>query len=232
MRSIWNGLAIFCFLNVVAILVGVGLLAQTGRLSKARVQDAWDLFVESPADRELRLTADEQAAAEAADDAEATGESDTPLVGAAEQFELRLRYSDAEQQRILRLRREVDDLRASLARDRQLLERERDEFRTERDAFEAYRDEIAEVEGSVQFRKALSVLETIKAAEGVKVLLELTGTGRDMEAVGYLDAMEDRTRAKLIAELTKSDEVELATQLLESLRTRGIEPAADGAEAE
>ena len=230
MRSIWNGLAIVCFLNVVLALVGVGLLAQSGRLSKERVREAWSLIAESPAEREIRLTAEKQAEADAAAAAGQAENNDAPLLDAGEQLDVRLHESDAEQQRILRLRREIEDLKASLARDRRLLETERAEFRAERDAFEARRAEIAEIEGTEQFAKALSVLETVKASEGVAMLLELVRTDREVEAVSYLDAMKSRTRAKLIGELAKADDVELATRLLEALRTRGIEPAADGAD--
>ena len=54
------------------------------------------------------------------------------------------------------------------------------------------------------------------------MLLALIGDGSRDEAVGYLNAMQDRARTKIVGELVKSGETELAAELLEELRIRGV----------
>jgi len=95
---------------------------------------------------------------------------------------------------------------------------------------------IAELEGSEMFKKALATYEGLKPAASASMLLQLMrpggGTGAldnagADQAVAYLNAMEDRTRTKIIAEFQKQDPA-LAAELLERLRTRATLAAGPG----
>ncbi|MEO1511624.1 MAG: hypothetical protein AAFU70_06090, partial [Planctomycetota bacterium] len=87
---------------------------------------------------------------------------------------------------------------------------------------------LALLEGDAQFQKSLVVLEGLKAEEAVATLRPILDSGDREQVVAYLDAMEERARTKIFAELITQGEGELAAGLLEDLRVRGL----DGAFAE
>jgi hypothetical protein len=80
-------------------------------------------------------------------------------------------------------------------------------------------------------KQAKKVLETLMAGESGK---NGTGTGVDgaglEQAVSYLDAMSPRAAAKVLREFKTDGDIMLATELLERLRTHGVNaPSSKGA---
>ena len=123
--------------------------------------------------------------------------------------------------------REVDDLQRSLSRDRQLLDRERENFEDERERFEAMRDRLSTLEGGEQFRKALGSIEGMKPDDARVTLQTLLDQGEREQVVSYLNAMQERTRTKIMSSWVKDDQPDVAADLLEALRVRGLETAAE-----
>ena len=74
-----------------------------------------------------------------------------------------------------------------------------------------------------QFAKVVRQLESVPPKQAKQIMLNLIGTGRADQAVAYLDAMSARPAAKLLREFKTDRETELATELLEQLRTFGVE---------
>lgn len=228
MRGVWTVLSAVCFLNLMALLAAVGWLANSGRLDQRRLVEVRELLLETTAQRDERerSAADEAERQEVQQRAEEVAQN--PPMGAEERLAVRLMRSQADEERLRRLRREVEDLQASISRQRRLLDQERAKLQVDEAAFRDQRARIVELEGDDQFRKALVVFETLKAAEAKEAMDALLASGKRDEVVAYLNAMEDRARSKVIAEFIKAADAPLAAQLLEDLRVRGIGDLAAG----
>src|SRR5690606_17816900 len=169
------------------------------------------------------------AKAKAAEQAVAAAEAEReaflrePPVPAESEVDAQSQVSNAAQQDLSRLTREAEDLRRTFARELAQIERAREELRREREAFDALRARIAELEGSEQFEKAVALYQQIKPKQAQELLQTLIDQGQMEQAVSYLNAMQVRTASRIIAEF---DDPALAATLLERVRTRGLEVAA------
>lgn len=221
MKSIWNAVGFVCFLNIVALLGFLGWLANTDRLDADRVQDVKSIFRETVTEQRQKA---EQAREEElnANDGVEIKVPDRPPLTAEDQLVLRALQSASDRQRIQRLEREVKDLRAALQRERALIDEQREGFETEKADFNRMRQEIVQTEGAAQFRKSLETLESVSPKAAKDMLLSMIQGGERDEAVGYLNAMQGRARTRIIGELVKAEETELAADLLEELRIRGV----------
>jgi len=225
MRTIWTILSIIAVANLLALLAFAGWLGNSGRLNEDRLERVRSMFSETIAEEAARL---EQEAAEAAA-AEAERPEllpDGPIATSAQLAELRAQAVEMDLQRETRVRREIDDLRRALQLERDVLDEERAAFEADRQEFEQMRAEINAVEGDEQFRKSLSVLSGMKAADAMQTLAEIHRQGETDRVVSYLNAMEERIRTKIMSEFVKDGETQLAADLLERLRVRGLVAAA------
>lgn len=229
MKTVWAVISAVSVANVVALLLVTGWLRGTQRVDAARLNRVREIFAE-PIPVEERRLAREAAAAKASEEAARLDRvPDGPPLTSSEIVVSRTLASEIDLARIERLRREVRDLRASLAQERAAFERERAAFVQERDRFDGMREAIAEAEGDEQFRKSLSVLQGLKAPDAAETLRSLLAIGEELAVLNYLDAMEERSRTAIFAELVKDGEADLAARLLERLKRRGFgDPAAGG----
>ena len=222
MRSLWTIISVICFLNFMAMLAVVGWLLNTGRLDQQRMRDVRDLFRETTAERDVQRDAEKKEAERQAELVHTAQVENGDPRGADAQLTHNQAQSQADAERMQRIRREVRDLQNALARERKLLDQQREAFEADVAAFNTMRRQIADQEGSDQFKKALVVLEQLKASEAKEALQAMLAEGKRDEVVGYLNAMEDRARTKVIAEFIKNADAPLAAELLEELRVRGI----------
>lgn len=230
MKRIWTVLSVLALANVVALGGFVGWLGQTGRLSADRLRVVREMFSETVLAEKTRLDAEAKQAADAelAKQNELTGEART----ASELVAMRLNATDVDLQRIERLRREVEDLQRILSRDQASLDAQVAAFHVERDAFNAMRERMKEIEGGDQFRKAVGVLESVKSTEAMQMLADLLKQGDREQVVSYLNTMDERIRSKVLSEFIKAGQPDVAADLLEALRTRGLEAGAPGETSE
>ena len=228
MRGVWTVMSVVCFLNLMALLAAVGWLANSGRLDQRRLLEVRELLLETTAQRDERERSDADEVERLQAQQRADEVAQNPPMGAEERLAVRLMRSQADEERLRRLRREVEDLQASISRQRRLLDQERAKLLADETAFLTQRERIVELEGDDQFRKALVVFETLKAGEAKEAMDALLASGKRDEVVAYLNAMEDRARSKVIAEFIKAADAPLAAQLLEDLRVRGIGDLAAG----
>ncbi len=217
--------------NAVAIVGFSGWLIFTGRIDRDRVTKVREIFAETVSQEQKRLEM-EAAQEEEAIRASTDGVPDGPPRTASELVAMRLEATDVDRQRIERLRREVQDLQRKLRRDQSVLDSQASSFQEERDAFDAMRERLAEVEGREQFRKSVALLNSLKSTETKTILEVLIGEKKQEQVVSYLNALEERSRSRVIAEFIKDGQQELATDLLESLRLRGLEADVDGEKAD
>lgn len=225
MKNIVRAFVIVAVLNLLGVLGLAGYLASGGRLNKDRLMDIVGVVRESPEDRAARVEA-EQLAANPPPVVETVPEGD--IRGTDQRNEARVEVTMIDRERLERLRREVADLQTQLRRQRQMLANERAQFEVEKADFSKLRDHLSAIEGAQAFKKALEVLTGMKPADVKPVLTTLLDEGKADEVVAYLAAFDDRQRAKVMTEFVKANENEVAAGLLESLRTRGLEPASAG----
>lgn len=221
MKAIWTILSVLAVANLLALGALVGWLRTSDRLDVTRVREVRKLLSETVSARKARedeaaarATADEKAAAEKAKEGQ-------PPVGAADALSLKLAQGKADQERLDSLKREVQILRDTLQRDRVQLDAEKATLKKEREDFERARKVVAETEGNAQFKKALATLEGLKPDKAKTTLQNLIDQKQVDQVVAYLNAMQERTRMKVLDEFVKSDP-KVATDLLERLRTRGL----------
>lgn len=137
-------------------------------------------------------------------------------------------------QRAKEVTAQLDMLKDALRSEQAKLVKARKEFEDERQAFETRRAQIAELEGSTQFKKAMGVLEGLEPKAARSVLQEMltaqTAPGEldgKTRVVTYLSLMKNDKRQEVMAEFAKGDPA-LAADLLERIRTHG--GAAKGSE--
>jgi vancomycin resistance protein YoaR len=121
-----------------------------------------------------------------------------------------------------RIRAEIDDLRKTLGAESARIQAQQESLQADRDAFAKERARLAAIEGSQQFRKTLERLELLKPTQAKEVLQALLDEKKTEEVVAYLNAMQARTSAKVLALF----DPRVAADLLERIRTRGTTLAA------
>lgn len=224
MRAIWTVISVFCLANVLALSGFVGWLRATDRLNVDRLREVREAFTETIAAEKARhVEADSKAEADRKAAEEAVKKA-RPPISAMEQLSLRLETNEAERQRNERARQEIDALRQALLKERAGLDAEKAALETARKDFDEMRRRIAEQEGADQFKKTLNVLQALKPDEVRSTLQQIMdstkdGTGKET-AIGYLNALPDRNRTKVLSEFIRQDP-KLAADLLEGLRMRG-----------
>ncbi len=221
MKTVWTVLAVIAVANMLALLGLVGWLRTSDRLDMARVAEVRSLFVETTAQRKAReeeqrttSEAEQKAAAERAKQGQ-------PPLTAADVLATKIEQGKLDQERLQSLKREVQLLQETLRRERAQLEADRAAFLKERTEFDQARKVVAQTEGSAQFKKALATIEGLKPDKAKAALQELLDLKQVDQVVSYLNAMQERTRTKIIDEFIKSDP-KMATDLLERIRTRGM----------
>lgn len=262
MKALWTALCVVAILNILALGGLVGYLAGTDRLDARRAREVAGLFKETLKERDAREKAQAQADEAQAKEQAAEDRKNAPPVTVEERLQSDRLSVQVEEQRLRRLRDELDMLRAALAQERDLLDRSRKQFQEEQTRVASEAKARREMEASAQFRKAVGVLQSVKPPEAKALLAGImagkpeeadptiaaplsanapaqagnpapTAAGPSREAldlvVSYLNAMQDRTRSKVIGEFLKDDPA-LASELLERLRQRG-QVARAGADA-
>ena len=129
----------------------------------------------------------------------------------------------AQEQR--RLAADLAAREAALAvRERQLVERQRAWQRSIADGLARETDE--------QFRKTVRLLESAPPRQAREWILELVQSGRMDLAVAFLDAMNAAKSAALLKAFRLEGDSKVATELLDRLRTLGLEDEAGGLRAD
>jgi len=223
MGSIVKLVRVLAIAHLLAFIGFAGWLVASDRVDSDRLTRARDLFKPTIAEEKARLaeqTAEEKTALAAAEERRRLLEvpmTRTEQIVSAERFEQRaalaLRGLEDERRRLL------SDLSG---REREVTEREEALGRRQLD----WEQSIAaqkERQTKDQFRKAVRLLEAAPAKQGKDWILELVQTGREDQAVAYLDAMNPAKSAGLLKAFKGEGEAKVATDLLERLRQLGLE---------
>jgi hypothetical protein len=227
MRTIWSILSVIAVANLIAIAGIVAYLVATGRLDQDRLRELRVLLSQTTQERteQAKLLGQKSAADAAA--AKEQAKVGTPPITAGDTMDLKLQQSQIDAARLESLRREVQILQDTLARQRAALVSDRAAFEKEKKDFDLARAAVEKTESDEQFRKALVTLEGLKADKAKAALQTMIDQQQTEQAVAYLNAMQERQRTKILDEFIKADP-KVATDLLERLRTRGVSVAGLG----
>lgn len=226
MKNLAKIVSALAIINILAVLGLCGWLFFQGRIDKERVLEMTAILGESAEAREARLEA-ARLEAEAANAPKARTDGD--IQSTDQRNEARIELTMVDRERLERLQREVRDLQNQLRQQRQMLDRDRAKFAQEKSDFQAMRERLYAIEGADYFKKSLEVFTGMKPADVRPVFASMIADGKTEEVISYLAAFDERHRARVVTEFVKGGEVELAAGLLESLRTRGLEPVVAGA---
>lgn len=222
LKSLWTIITVLALANFLAIAGFVGWLVATDRLNLERLERVRVMLAETHGAEQGRLAIEkaafEQVQAEAAAEAEAAKPPETAETKIATSAEA----DEVARLRAERLKRETADLIETLLREREDVDRRQAALVKERKEFEAMRAEIARLEGSEQFEKAVQLYQSLKADAAREVMSELIGKGQTDQVVSYLNAMSSRTAGKIIASFHAESPAQ-AADLLERLRLRGMD---------
>lgn len=233
MRSLWIAISTLALANLLALGGFAMWLNSSGRLNKDRIEKVRQIFQPTIA-QDVAKAAEEKGKEEAAaKEAEVAARDKRPPVTAEQRLAIIREHDETQRQKSERLQRETRDLLTQLDIKRAEFDKQKAEFVAERAAFDAERAQIARTETDTQMQKTLKVYESVKAADAaamMETLLNGDGVvspkqGRS-QVVSYLNAMQPRVSSRIIGEFRKKDAA-LAADLLERLRTYGIEARAD-----
>ncbi len=223
MKKLTKAIMIVAILNLIAVLGGAGWLLSSGRVSKNRVMEMTSMFQETVVAQEAQAKA-EQAAID-----KEIAEQEKPLpaipLNAVERNLVRVEMTQVDRQRSERMKREVENLQATLRKESRLLGLEREQLVADKEEFRKMRERLAGLEGGKQFKKSLNTISELKAKDAKAILSTLLEQEKREEVITYLSSMESGVRTGIIAEFIKAGEQELAADLLESIRMRGLELA-------
>lgn len=226
MKKIWTLISVMAVANMLALMAFVGWLQATDRLDLQRVRDMRSLYAETlteQLDRE-QLEADQLAEAKKAKELAAEEALQGEPIDSADWLRINWELREQDSERLERLRREVEDLKRTLADARAKLNADIAAFETMKETFDADRERIARIEGDEQFKKAVDTYAALKPAAAVRMMIQMMGqrpTEGVLQVVSYLNAMDERKRSSIIGEFEKTDPA-LAADLLERLRNYGL----------
>jgi len=221
LKALFLAISTLAIAHIIALLGFAAWLHQGDRLNMARVDAIREIFAQTitaenaQVAREAQAAADEQALAD-----ERAIEANPPAPTSA-RLSMIGELDDLNLVTVERLRKESEDLRNTIARERAQIEAAAQDLADERAEFQRQREEIRAMEGSAQFKKALQRYEGLKPDAAQAVFQTLIDQGETDQVVAYLNTMQPRTSSKIIGKFPP----EVAADLLERIRRRGVETA-------
>lgn len=226
MKTLWHAMSFMAVVNLLAMAMFAGWLWRSGRLSPDRVEQVKEIFALTVAEQEAEeVRAAAEAEAEGREAAQRARQIDPPL-STEETLAYISRLRAEEQQSRRRLALDVQALEEDLNRRAQTLDlRENRLDARDRAWQDANASELAR-RTDEQFQKTVKLYSSVPPKQAKQYLVKLVEEGKIEQAVAYIDAMNERAASKIIRELKIAEEVALATELLEELRTFGLPPEA------
>ncbi len=173
MKTIWNVVAIMAVANLIALAGVFGWLKATDRLNSDRLRAIRTTFTTTIAQDAASLAQQKADAELAQKEQDAAIKAARPPLTAAEKLAARVEATEQDRARMERLRREVEDLQKSLARERSNLDTQRERLTADQKAFDEQVNQVGEVARTEQFQKTLGILQSLKPAAAKSMLLEV-----------------------------------------------------------
>lgn len=177
MKSIWTALCVVALANLIAIFGFIGWLHVSGRLDIERVRRVREIISEPILAEQARLSQAEQDSKAESDAKAAEARRTLPGVSAEEDMAMRSQMRELAAHASARLHRESEDIRRAIAAEMDRLARERAALAAERQAFQQETTRRQDTASALQFRKAVGVLEGLKAPQAKLALSQLIKPG-------------------------------------------------------
>ncbi|MHC4416012.1 MAG: hypothetical protein ACYS0G_12080 [Planctomycetota bacterium] len=224
MRTAWSVVSFLAVVHLLALGMFIGWLWQSNRLSADRVESMRALFAMTVPEARAAAERAVQETRMQAEGLELEARQRRPPLSSEAQIELVTRVQQQTEQSARRLNDVKEQLLRQLALATEQVDVERAALDAERRAWEEGVGAARERKADDQFTKAVKLLESLPPKEAKRKIVELVDSGKTDQAVAYLDAMSQRAAGKILAQFKTDQENELATELLERLRTFGVRP--------
>jgi len=229
MRTLWNVVSFLAVVHLLALLMAVGWLWHSQRLTIERVQELRGMFAMTAPEAEAVASKAAQALEqERVQKIEDTRRQDPALDSAGEIVAGSLIRRQEEHAR-QRLEDERRALLAQIAAAEADLAEQSLELQRQQAAWEQAIAADRTRKTDEQFLQTVRQYEQAAPKQAKQMLVELIEAGNRAQAVAYLDSMSPRASAKILREFKDDSEIALAAKLLEELRTFGLtagDPAA------
>lgn len=227
MKAVIVTVCVLAIANLLGIVGFVGWLYGSDRLNRERIDRIRAILSPTLAEDAVAAATEQKKAEEEVkkkeEEAKLAGSPETAASLLARQREA----EEAKEATIVRLRQELTQLQAQLAKANELVAADRDAVTQQQKAVAAQREQLRKKKQTEQFKSALASLEAQKPAVARQILQALIDQGRTTDVIDYIEAMGEETRAKLIGEFAKTDQ-KLAADLLSAIRARGVESPPGG----
>ncbi len=217
MKSLWSVVSFLAVVHLLALLLFLGWMYGTDRLSIERMQEVRELFAMTITDEKMQQEDEERVVEENQE-----SESSMFQMSSTRQIEM---LTDVQRQELMatqRMKDESDMHSRQFSLLNQKIALERKEFEEERSRWEEATEADRERKTNEQFAQTVSQYESLPAKQGKQVLIELINSGNREQAIAYLDAMKPRASSKILKEFKSPEEIILAAELLEELRIFGL----------
>jgi hypothetical protein len=220
-KTLWNAVSFIAVVNLLAMLMFVAWLWQSQRIDAARIEQLRELFARTTPEIEQETAAKAAERAAALAQAEIDARERRPVITSAAQIAALSSVQEQEAQAARRLGDEQRQLLALLETRRAELEQGIAQFETGKQAWDAQVKRQQQRRTDEQFLKAVEQYESVPPKLAKQMIQQLVRDQDVEQAVAYLDAMDARAAKKILSEFKTAEEIDLATELLERLRTLG-----------
>lgn len=227
MRNFWSAISLALLINALALLGLVGWLWQSGRLDRSRLTRIYRMLEVTTQQEQARIEQarreDEAAQKQAQEASRLLAVGNTPVTG-----EDRLagdeRNSQILAQRLDRLQRDRQDLLRQLELAKDQIAKQRAALEIRQKALDEQIAAELKQRDDRDFQQAVQVYEQLKPKQTKEIFQELLRQNKTQQVVDYLAAMQLRKAAGVLKEFKTREEVAQATDLVQRLRMRGIDP--------
>ena len=227
LKSIWLVVVILLLLNTLAIAAGIGWLYSSHRLSSKRVHQLVDLFRPTLEQEEQSRKQAELAAADDSKQKEKLAwlqqASDGPAT-LAEKLRQDQQAREIAAQKSERLSRDVSDLRQRLESDTTLLAKQRAELEARKKEIDEQAQHDEKLRNDADFQQTVTMYEKLPAKQAKQMLQAMLAANKKEQVVDYLASMQLRKATGVLKEFKTPQEITQASELLELLRRRGVDP--------
>ena len=235
MKTAWNVFSILLLINVLVLICLVAKLYADGRINQERVGATVEIFRTTIEEEQRELERQEQAQTLALEEEKFQTWLQQVKSGAVtveDKIKADLQARESMEQFVVRLRSDRNALLDVMKNYKGRVELLQDRLKEQQQQFEQQVQERARQQQSEGFQQAVQLYERTKPQQVKKMFMDLIGrstSGRG-QVVAYLAAMQPRKAAGVIREFKSDREITVATQLIEQLRTRGIDLRVDQSE--
>lgn len=217
MKKLLNVLILALALNFLAVSGGIGYLVYAQRLDREKVAKIRELLFPGPAEATTEPTAAGATTQPSVKLEELlaryTGFSSAEKIEQVQHtFDAQMAQMERRQQELTRLQEQIDLAKQQLARDR-------DALADEEAALQQRQEEAVRLENDKGFQDSLALYRSMSSRQVKQVFIGLD----DETIIRYLQAMPERTGARIIKEFKAPDEISRIQRIMEQMRQ--AEPA-------